>query len=80
MKRLELWKSLETHPVYKSIFKKMTSAEKKLCEEFIEENEGLSFEEFSSKCSTWMLDQKDKPKNSVGMWATVSAANPRKER
>jgi len=75
--RTKNFNALESHPVFKSAYKKLRAAEREACVCFINDNDMLTEEEFNVKVSRWMLDDINKPKNHTTMWALVMASNGR---
>lgn len=70
MSRMDNFNKLKLHPIHRNLFKKLSKMELKMCEDFINETESLSIDDFAFKCNRWMLD-KPKPKNYSAMWALV---------
>ena len=76
MSRLQLFRSMGNHPIFKSAFKRLRKQEVALCEQFILENDGLDYGDFNGKLARWMIDDPNKPKNHSHMYGVVMAANP----
>lgn len=70
--RFEAYKKLESHPVEKKLYQKLTAFERSYIELFIFQNRDLSENEWASKVNRLFLDNKDKPKNHVQIWAILT--------
>lgn len=73
--RLAAFHSLATCPVRRGLVRKLSLAERALCEQFIAENESLSSSEFAFKLNRWFLDKPDRPRHLNEMWAALTESN-----
>lgn len=70
MTRIEKFFKLKDHLVIGKSYQKLTTDEYLQCVKFIQDNEGLSKNDYCEKANRWMLDQ-PKPKHHADMWALV---------
>lgn len=76
MNRLQKFHSYVDHPMHGKIYKKMGAENRAVCEQFIKENDHLSFGEFDLKVNRWGLNTDfSKSKHYSSMWALVSQCN-----
>lgn len=57
MGRLENFKSLETHPWYSKLFKKLPVAMQQECERFIRENDALNADQYAQASVRWGIKE-----------------------
>lgn len=73
--RLKRFQGFESHQMHGRMMKRLSAEERRLCEEFILENEALDSNAFAVKVNRWYLDAPVKPKRVVDMWALVLQSN-----
>lgn len=71
MSRIENMQKLRGHTVLGALFRKLTQNEMFLVEQFLEQNELLSDDDFIIKVNRWYLDSSDKPKHLTNMWSIL---------
>jgi hypothetical protein len=69
--RREIFLSHKNHLMLGKTFSKLSELEIELCLDFIERHKSVDNGEFGHFVNRWFLDQVNKPKHWVDMWALV---------
>jgi hypothetical protein len=75
--RIQAFRDLENHPIFRGAMNRMTAPERAWCEEFITKHDHLNYTAFSGELHQWHVDTPAhlKPKKLNTMYSLVMAAN-----
>lgn len=74
-KRIEAFRALADHPIFKGCYSRLNATEREACEKFIADNDALEYGPFNAVAVRWGLGEKNRNPRQNDMYGLVTAAN-----